>query len=151
VGIGVILSILFVALELSMWYWDLASPSARYWQQVTSSQTGNTGTSDVPVAEEPARQQILRVNAKDLGVAEALTAEALAKYTKRYQLVGRSQADDKAGTLEYAVRLRKQVGRQEVSRRLKEVAGGTIRSLEWRAASDAPPAKQNGKPGGHLR
>ena len=141
VGIAVILSILFVALELSMWYWDVASPSARYWRHVTSSHTGNTGTFKLPVTKEPARQQILRVDAKDLAAAE------------RYQLVGRSQADDKAGTLEYAVRLRKQVGWQEVSRRLKEVAGGTIRSVQWRAASDAPPAKQkqNGKPGGQLR
>jgi hypothetical protein len=151
VGIAVILSILFVALELSMWYWDVASPSARYWQHVTSSHAGNTGTFAVPVTEVPARQQILRVKAKDLAAAERLTAEALAKYTKRYQLVGRSQADDKAGTLEYAVRHRKQVGWQEVSRRLKEVAGGTIRSVQWRAANDAPPAKQNGKPEGKIR
>jgi len=151
VGIAVILSILFVALELSMWYWDVASPSARYWQHVTSSHARNTRTFEAPVTEQPARQQILRVNAKDLAAAEPLTAEALEKYTKRYQLVGRSQADDNAGTLEYAVRLRKQVGWQEVGRRLKEVAGGTIRSVQWRAASDAPPPKQNGKPGGHIR
>jgi hypothetical protein len=151
VGIAVILSILFVALELSMWYWDVASPSARYWQHVTSSHAATTGTLELPVTEEPARQQILRVKAKDLAVAEQITAEALAKYTKRYQLVGRSPAGDKAGTLEYAVRLRKQVGSQEVSRRLKEVAGGTIRRVQWRAASDAPPAKQNGKPGGDIR
>ena len=151
VGIAVILSMLFVALELSMWYWDVASPSARYWRHVTSSHTGNTGTFEVPASAEPAREQILRVDAKDLAAAEPLTAEALAKYTKRYQLVSRSPADDKAGMLEYAVRLRKQVGWQEVSRRLKEVAGGTIRSVQWRAAGDAPPAKQNGKPKGHLR
>jgi hypothetical protein len=151
VGIAVILSILFVALELSMWYWDVASPSARYWQHVTSSDTRNMGTLKVPVSEEPAREHILRVDAKDLAAAEPLTAEALAKYTKRYQLVGRSHADDKAGTLEYAVRLRKQMGWQDVSRRLKEVAGGTIRSVQWRAAGEAPPAKQNGKPKGHLR
>ncbi|MFL5402058.1 MAG: DUF4956 domain-containing protein [Gemmatimonadales bacterium] len=152
VGIAVILSILFVTLELSMWYWDVASPSARYWQHVTSSQSRNTGPFQVPVSAEPAREQILRVDAKDLAAAEPLTAEALAKYTKRYQLVGRSQADHKAGTLEYAVRLRKQMGWQEVSRRLKEVAGGTIRSVQWHAASNAaPPAKQNGKPGGNPR
>jgi hypothetical protein len=151
VGIAVILSILFVALELSMWYWDLASPSARYWRHVTSSHTGNTGTFEVPVSEEPAREQILRVDAKDLAAAERLMAEALARSTKRYQLVGRSQAGDKAGTLEYAVRHRKQAGWQEVSRRLQEVAGATIRSVQWRAASDAPPAKQNGKPGGKIR
>jgi len=151
VGIAVILSILFVALELSMWYWDVASPSARYWRHVTSSQTGNTGPFEVPVTEVPARQQILRVNAKDLAAAEPLTVEALAKYTKRYQLVGRSQADDKGGTLEYAVRLRKRVGLQEVSRRLREVAGATIRSVQWRAASDAAPAKQDGKPERHIR
>jgi hypothetical protein len=105
----------------------------------------------VPVTGEPAKKQILRVNAKDLAAAERLTAEALAKYTKRFQLVSRSQADDKAGMLEYAVRVRKQVGWQEVSRRLQEVAGGTIRSVQWRAASDAPPAKPNGKPGGQIR
>jgi hypothetical protein len=103
------------------------------------------------VSKEPARRQILRVNAKDLAAAEPLIAGALAKYTKRYQLVGRSQADDEAGTLEYAVRLRKRVGWQEVSRRLKEVADATIRNVQWRAASDAPPAKQNGQPGGHIR
>src|SRR3954471_23769790 len=125
VGIAVILSILFVTLELSMWYWDVASPSARYWQHVTSSPNRNTGPFQVPVSEGPAREKILRVDAKDLAAAEPLTAEALAKYTKRYQLVGRSQANDKGGTLEYAVRHRKQVGWQEVSRRLKEVAGGT--------------------------
>jgi uncharacterized protein DUF4956 len=151
VGIAVILSMLFVALELSMWYWDVASPSAHYWQHVTSSHTRNTGTFEVPVSKEPVREQILRVDAKDLAAAERLTDEALAKYTKRHQLVGRSQADEKAGTLEYAVRLRKQVGWQEVGRRLKEVAGGTIRNVQWRAASDAPPAKQNGQPGGHIR
>jgi hypothetical protein len=152
VGIAVILSILFVALELSMWYWDVSSPSARYWRHVTSSDTRNMGTMEVPVTEEPAREHILRVDAKDLAAAEPLTAEELAKSTKRYQLVGRSHADVKAGTLEYAVRLRKQVGWQEVSRRLKEVAGGTIRSVQWRAASNAaPPAKQNGKQGEHLR
>ena len=151
VGIAVILSILFVMLELSLWYWDVASPGARYWQHVTSSQTGNTEMVEVPVTEEPARQQMLRVHAKDLAAAEPLTAEALAKYTKRYRLVGRSLADEKAGTLEYAVRLRKQVGWQEVSRRLKDVAGGTISSVHWRAASDAAPAKQNGTPERHIR
>jgi Domain of unknown function (DUF4956) len=151
VGIAVILSMLFVTLELSMWYWDVASPSARYWQHVTSSRTGTMGTFEVPVSEEPAREQILRVDAKDLAAAEPLTAQALAKSTKRYRLVGRSQADDKAGTLKYAVRLRKQVGWQEVSQRLKEVAGETIRSVHWHAASNAaPPAKKNGKPRGHL-
>src|SRR4051812_1280033 len=107
VGIAVILSILFVALELSMWYWDVSSPSARYWRHVTSSHAGNPVTSEVAVSEEPAREQVLRVDAKDLAAAEPLMAGALAKSTKRYRLVGRSPAEDKAGTLEYAVRLRK--------------------------------------------
>jgi hypothetical protein len=151
VGIAAILSMLFVALELSMWYWDVASPSARYWQHVTSSQAGNTEKVEVPVTEEPARRQILRVNATDLSAAEPLTAEALVKYTKRYRLVSRSRVDEVAGTLEYTVRLRKQVGWQEVSRRLNEIAGGTISSVHWRAASDAQPAKQNGKPERHIR
>jgi hypothetical protein len=152
VGIAVILSILFVALELSMWYWDVSSPSARYWRHVTSSHTGNPGTSEVAVTEEPAREQFLRVDAKDLAAAEPLMAGALAKSTKRYRLVGRSPADDEAGSLEYAVRLRKQGSCQEVSRRLQEVAGATIRSVQWRAASNlAPPAKRNGKPGWQLR
>ncbi len=158
-GIAVILSLLFVALELSMWYWDVASPGPRYWQAVASNKPEDPALfhlgsrqHEVAVLEEPAREQILRMQVKDLAAAEPLAAEALAKYTKRYQLVSRSLADDKAGTLKYAVRLRKQFGCQDVSRRLQESVGETIRSMHWRAASDAGGAvKHDGKLGEHIR
>src|SRR5262245_50891644 len=125
-GIAVILSILFVALELSMWYWDAASPTARSWQHVALSHTETTLAE--PSGDEPAREQVLSLEVGDLAAAEPLAAEVLATNAKHYQLVDRSRTDDGAGTLEYIVRLRKHVGPDDVTHRLHESAGRRTRA-----------------------
>jgi len=146
-GIAVILSMLFVALELSMWYWDAASPTAGSWRHVALSHTETTLPAEEPSGDEPAREQVLSVEVADLKAAEPLAEEVLATNAKHYRLVDRSRTDDGAGTLEYTVKLRKHVGPDEVTRRLHESAGQAIRTVQWRAAGDSEPsAPTKGKP-----
>jgi hypothetical protein len=71
----------------------------------------------------------------------------MAANVKRHQLVRRVRTEGGVGTLEYAVRLRKHVGRDEVTRLLQESVKGTIKSVQWSAAANdsARRAQHNGK------
>ncbi len=152
-GIAVILSVLFVALELSLWYWDLSNPSASYWHHMASG-SEETSAPESPSASRPSRDNILRVDVGDLAAAEASTAELLTANVKRHRLVRRLRSEGGIGTLEYAVRLRKHVGRDEVTRLLQDSVKGTIKSVKWSAADNesARRAHYNGKsPEGQKR
>jgi hypothetical protein len=72
---------------------------------------------------------------------------------KRHHLVRRVRSEGGVGALEYAVRLRKHAGWDELARLLQDSVKGTIKSAQCSAADDsARRAQHNGKsPEGQKR
>jgi hypothetical protein len=132
-GIAALLSLLFSAIELSMWYWRIADPSAQQLRRIGLGE--HQEAPDAPPArpEAPGRNQTLHVGADDLESSETAIAAVLTHSAKRWQLLGRHVDISSGGSLEYAVRLRKDVDLPELTRRLQQEAGGSIHTLNWSA------------------
>lgn len=134
-GIAAILSLLFTALELSIWYWNIADPSARQLRRIGLGEHQEAPTASLAPIEAPSRDQILNVSVGDLVSTESNIAAVLEKSAKRWRVLARHDDVGSGGSLEYGVRLRKDVDLQELTRRLRQGTGDTIHTLEWRAGA----------------
>lgn len=70
----------------------------------------------------------------DLVSSQATIDAVLAKSAKRWRVLGRRYGVASGGSLEYAIRFRKDVDLQDLARRLRQGTGGTIHTLDWRAS-----------------
>jgi uncharacterized protein DUF4956 len=135
-GIAALLSLLFAALELSIWYWNIADPSARQLRRFGLGEHEEAPPASPARLDLPGRDQILHVGVGDLASGQVNIAAVLMKGAKSFRFLGRRYGVASGGSLEYAIRLRKDIDLQELTRRLRQGTAGTIHTLEWHAGGE---------------